>query len=232
MKRVRVLFILIILLGMISFSSASVFAALCPSEICTTDMSLTVVADGIKPLVEIISPENNTQYNVDTTASVFVNITSSDINLDKTWFFNGTGNETYTGAVYRTYGLGTHTLTAWANDTYGNVNSTRVVFVVSQVTEEAVGGGPKDILKKSSVIAYCGNGLCEVWNNETATNCPQDCKKEDMKPMILPLFIFIGFILVALIYRQGWKKVSRREYKKMRLEEIQARERAKRRVTR
>jgi len=50
-----------------------------------------------------------------------------------TWFFNGTGNETYLGGINRTFSQGQHVLTAWVSYTEGNIyteNSTSVTFSV------------------------------------------------------------------------------------------------------
>jgi len=49
------------------------------------------------------------------------------------WFFNETGNETYTGEFNRTFNQGQHTLTAWVSYTEGVMtftNSTSVAFSV------------------------------------------------------------------------------------------------------
>jgi hypothetical protein len=84
-----------------------------------------VTIDTSAPLISIIRPQNLTYNN----ATQLVNISASDsIGISRIWFYNGTGNETYTTAVYRTFAEGSNTLYAWANDTSGNLNYTSVVF--------------------------------------------------------------------------------------------------------
>jgi len=58
-----------------------------------------ITLDTINPNLTINTPLNQT-YNNDT---ILVNLSSSDTNLDTTWFYNGTDNETYTTPVYRVF---------------------------------------------------------------------------------------------------------------------------------
>lgn len=83
-------------------------------------------ADTTPPSLQIISPQP-IYYN---TRTILVNISATDSNLDKVWFFNGTANETYSLPVYRTFSDGSNTLIAYANDTFGNKNSTTVSFII------------------------------------------------------------------------------------------------------
>ena len=73
--------------------------------------------------ISINSPSNSTYYN----GTVLLKITA---NSSAVWFYNGTSNETYLGEINRTFNEGTHVLTAWVTDSYGNVNSTSVVFTI------------------------------------------------------------------------------------------------------
>jgi len=97
----------------------------------------------------IESPQATTYTN----ASVLVNISS---NVSSIWFYNGTANETYIGAFYRTFANGAHVLTVWARDSEGNENSTSVSFTVSV---------PQPV--------SCGDGSCN--GNETCSSCATDC---------------------------------------------------------
>ena len=83
-------------------------------------------SDIVSPIIIINSPTNTTYTN----ATQLVNISASDPNLDSVWYnWNGT-NTTYTNPVYVTFNEGTNTLYAWANDTFGNINSTSVIFFI------------------------------------------------------------------------------------------------------
>ena len=84
----------------------------------------TITADTIAPAITIVSPINTTYNN----RTQLVNISASDVNLNTTWFFNGTENVTYTTPDYVTFDEGGNTLYAYVNDSAGNLNSTSVVF--------------------------------------------------------------------------------------------------------
>jgi PGF-pre-PGF domain-containing protein/uncharacterized delta-60 repeat protein len=76
------------------------------------------------PSILINSPQNRT-YN---TSSITLDIEASDSNLESTWYnINGT-NITYIEPLSFNLANGTHTITAYANDSAGNLNSTNVTF--------------------------------------------------------------------------------------------------------
>ena len=81
--------------------------------------------DSVAPGISIISPTNSTYGN----ATILVNISTTG--ASSIWFYNGTGNTTYTSEVYATFEEGSHTLTAYANDSAGNFNYTSVTFSVN-----------------------------------------------------------------------------------------------------
>jgi len=83
----------------------------------------TVTVDTIPPSVSFVSPQSTTYYNL----SVLINISS---NGNTVTFYNGTGVETYTGAVYRNFTEGSNTINATAVDLAGNSNRTNVTFSV------------------------------------------------------------------------------------------------------
>ena len=85
-------------------------------------------ADTTPPYVAIANPLNQSYTN----ATILVNITNSG-DAASVWFYNGTANESYTGAVYRTFAEGSRTLYAYANDTIGNLNSTSVAFFIDSI---------------------------------------------------------------------------------------------------
>jgi|GEM_PF-1392633 len=79
--------------------------------------------------VTIISPGNTTYGS----GHILVNLTNSS-DAESLWFFNGTGNQSYTGPVYVDYWAGHHTLTAYVNDSFGTENSSDVSFSVTGLT--------------------------------------------------------------------------------------------------
>lgn len=89
----------------------------------------TVNIDTALPIITIDSPLNQTYNN----ATILVNITATDPNLNTTWYdWNGT-NTTYDAPVYVTFDEGGNTLYAYANDTAGNINSTNMTFTVDTI---------------------------------------------------------------------------------------------------
>ena len=89
-----------------------------------------VVLDTTIPLITIISPENTT-YN---TNQISINFTAEDnITLDRLWFNNGTDNVSYIEPITITALEGSNTITFYANDSAGNVNSTSVTFNVDSI---------------------------------------------------------------------------------------------------
>ena len=88
--------------------------------------SVTFNVDSVYPQITINSPTNDT-YNTDL---ILVDVTATDDNLDTIWYnWNGT-NVTYTSAINVTFAEGVNTLYAYANDTFGNENSTSVTFAI------------------------------------------------------------------------------------------------------
>ncbi len=87
--------------------------------------NFTFTVDLTPPQITILSPAN-TSYSIN---SVLINLSGSN-DIDTFSFFNGTGNETYTTEIYRTFPEGSTTLIAYANDSAGNSNQTSVTFSV------------------------------------------------------------------------------------------------------
>ncbi len=82
---------------------------------------VNITTDTIPPYVAIASPANTT-YN---SRSIPLNITSSG--AQAVWWFNGTNNLTYSLGYY-TFSEGSNTIIAYANDSFGNLNTTSVTF--------------------------------------------------------------------------------------------------------
>ena len=85
------------------------------------------INDTLAPELKIISPENKV-YNF---SSILINISAKDTNLDSVWFNLGAGNISYNSPVYMNFTDGNYFLTAYANDSYGNTNSSSVSFSVN-----------------------------------------------------------------------------------------------------
>ena len=91
--------------------------------------NVTFFIDTLYPQIEIINP-TATNYSYD---NIRINISATDANLNTTWYnWNGT-NITYTSEINITFDEGENTLTAYANDSYGNENSTNVTFRVDTI---------------------------------------------------------------------------------------------------
>ncbi|MBU3906818.1 MAG: hypothetical protein KKA64_01050 [Nanoarchaeota archaeon] len=89
--------------------------------------------DSIVPNLTINSPLNQ-NYS---TNSILVNISAKDDNLlQSIWWYNGTANVTYLNSSYYTFSQGSNTIIAYANDSVGNVNTTKVTFFVDSVAPD------------------------------------------------------------------------------------------------
>ena len=86
-----------------------------------------VLNDTTAPSISIIRPQNTTYNN----RTQLVNISTSG--ASSVWYnWNGT-NIPYTIPVYVTFGEGSNTLHAYANDTFGNLNSTSITFTTDTI---------------------------------------------------------------------------------------------------
>ena len=90
------------------------------------------VSDTTSAAINITYPINNT-YTTDT--NIAVNYTVSDLNLEACWYSNDTMNVNVTSGnctnlTSITWTEAEHNITFWANDTYGNLNSSDVLFTV------------------------------------------------------------------------------------------------------
>jgi len=93
---------------------------------------VTFNVDTINPNIEINSPVNGS-YSGDNTLNV--TYTVSDTNLDDCWYSdNGGANSTLAGCANITsitWDEGSHTVIVYANDTFGNINQSSVMFTVN-----------------------------------------------------------------------------------------------------
>ena len=113
-----------------------------------TTMSRVIVLDRSAPSVVLFSPQNISYTNV----SLLVNISSNGLNV---WFYNGSGNESYSAPVYRVFSYGAISVIAYANDSAGNLNETSVRFsVLPNFTVSCESGGP---YQQGAVVLFQGN---------------------------------------------------------------------------
>jgi len=137
------------------------------------------LSDIVAPNLAIISPENLNYNN----ATILVNLSAEDPNLNTIWWLNGSDNLTYTDEVYYIFQEGSNTIIAYANDSVGNENSSSVSFYVDSVVpdvnillpQEGVSYGYND----SITLNYSASdlNLAGCWynldngNNITLSNC-------------------------------------------------------------
>ncbi|MFA6074113.1 MAG: Ig-like domain-containing protein, partial [Candidatus Woesearchaeota archaeon] len=103
---------------------------------------ISFTIDTIKPAISITYPNNNTNS---TNTNLNINYTFSDLNLDSIWYSNdsmsitkslGSGG-TYFNITNITWSEGFHNVIIYANDTLGNINSSRISFTIDTINPNA-----------------------------------------------------------------------------------------------
>lgn len=80
----------------------------------------------IIPTVNVFNIEDNGIYRV---PNIEIDFNANSLNtIDTLWYFNGTDNITFTSPVNITLDVGFYTFEFFANDTFGQVNSTVITF--------------------------------------------------------------------------------------------------------
>ena len=112
----------------------------------------TIEVDTTAPTLSIISPLSESSPVV----LIWTHIDSDGDNV--IWWINDTNNMTYTTARYHNYSAGSHTLHAWANDSFGRTNMTNVSFEVEfNVTTTLI--SPQDgAIKAANLVDF----VCEA----------------------------------------------------------------------
>ncbi len=88
------------------------------------------ILDNTAPNLTIISPLNQSYNNT----TILVNISASDSSgIGNIWFYNGSTNITYTTPVNHAFQQGSNIFIAYANDSFGNTNSSSVTFSVDSI---------------------------------------------------------------------------------------------------
>ena len=111
----------------------------------TEQVAFTV--DTTPPTITIVSPTNTTYSN----STITINITN-DTTANTVWWHNGTDNQTYTGVVTQVFADGVKTITAYANDSVGNLNHTNVTFTVDTIPPNITINSPTNQTYTNSTI--------------------------------------------------------------------------------
>ncbi len=87
--------------------------------------------DTIKPVINVISPENKT-YDTD---NILIKFTAQDENLESSWFFDGS-EKIYSNEIEKDFLEGSHTLKFYATDKAGNLASETLNFYIELENDE------------------------------------------------------------------------------------------------
>ena len=149
--------------------------------------SVTFFVDSIAPNVEIIYPNQGVLYSNNVTE---LNFTASDsgIGLDTCWFDNGITNVTIPSCLSGLNNIitnsieGTNTWTVYANDIFGNENSSTVIFTVDTTPPEITITSPEneslhrgEVFIESSASDTSGiKNMTILINNSNVKECDLD----------------------------------------------------------
>ncbi|MBI2629504.1 hypothetical protein HYW76_00215 [Candidatus Pacearchaeota archaeon] len=133
--------------------------------------NVTYTVDNVAPVISIVYPANITYTSLPLT----LNTSISDTNLQACWWSNnsGTTNRTFTCNTNVSLGnnisSGSNTLKVWANDSYGNLNSSSVTFNVNfppAISNATILPNP---VAGSTAITIYANSSNNVSDTEQAT---------------------------------------------------------------
>lgn len=133
--------------------------------------------DATSPTVNITTPLNNTNYlSFASSLLIPLNFTSSDINLQACWFYNGTGNTSLVCGTNttQTFFNGYSTIIFYANDTAGNIGQTSSRIFINLINF-SFGFNPSEIENENISISLniTGANITEVTANLTYNNTIQ-----------------------------------------------------------
>ncbi len=120
-----------------------------------------ITLDRVAPSLIVLNPQNMNYSN----STILVNISGNGENI---WFFNGTGNSTYTSATYVVFTQGGNQLIAYANDSAGNINLSSVSFNVDSV-------GPSITIVKPNSGSTFGTNVSLALNFSVNDSNLQSC---------------------------------------------------------
>jgi len=141
-----------------------------------TTETRTITLDKIAPTLTLVNPANTTYNN----KTLLINITTNGENV---WFYNGTANESYIVAVYRTFQEGSTIVIAYANDSVGNINSSSTTFFIDSISpslsitapQEGATYGTNQSLELNFSVSDTNLQACwyhvDSLNNITIPNC-------------------------------------------------------------
>ena len=115
----------------------------------TNSSSIRFFVDTIPPHISFSSPQN-TSYN---TKTILINILNNS-DSKNIWFNRGLGNETYTTSVSKSFGEGSTSIIAYANDSLGNLNGTAVRFFVDSIAPTITISSPIEITYETKTINF------------------------------------------------------------------------------
>ncbi|MBT7706137.1 hypothetical protein HN747_01690 [archaeon] len=151
--------------GVVSVEGSNTWTVYCNDTSGSENISsITFIKDTTNPGISITSPANTTYDNL----QQIVFLSASDTNLDSIWFTNPSGqNETYTAPILKTFDEGSNTLLAYANDSFGNTNSTSVVFLIDTINPQIDYG-------LGTEIDYANLSQSNVFVNVSVTEVNED----------------------------------------------------------
>lgn len=161
-----------------------VFNAMNNSNWSTNNYTLTI--DTTPPAISITTPTNGTNS---TNVNLNINYTSSDLHLSSCWYSNDTYSSNTsitcgTNITGVTWSQGNHNLTIWENDTFGNINSSSVSFLIDNIAptltivHPAIGSDSfsTGTIDLNYTVSDSGVGLSSCWyKNNTGSNITIAC---------------------------------------------------------
>lgn len=161
---------------------------------------------------------NFTNMNISVLTGDFVNISAW-----MHYLLSGTASifvdgVSVTNPYVNTIGEGEHEvkINTTGNENYTS-NSTGASYYITSTRPAGGGGGgytetPIYNITNITIMPYCGDGKCDILNNETSEACPLDCKPEDIGPVVqLELGVIAavaGFVIVKKLKPGRKKKVK------------------------
>jgi len=170
MKKVMILFFIIIFVNFIAADDAS----LSPS----VNSDVSIIVDANAPIINIITPQNASYGN---STPLQINYTIIDVSLDSTWYsLNSQPNITITEPFTLNLAEGEYHLVIYANDSFSRMNFSEVSFYMNASLGPVCGDSTCDANEDCSscpgdcgICPYCGDGSCN--SGESCSNCETDC---------------------------------------------------------
>jgi hypothetical protein len=121
--------------------------------------SVSFIIDSIKPIIDVIYPENGKYYNKNVT---YINYTVDELHRGSCWFFNGTRNNTaicgQNAVSFLFSKQGINDWIVYVNDTFGNLESHIFSFTLDTI---------KPMLESIKVYTTSTSAKIYYYSNET-----------------------------------------------------------------